>query len=237
MVGVIFLWIPVVFILLVGLRQLILYFVRNYTAPIPLAVPGTIRVSCVGDSITYGTLIWKRSKNCYPAQLQNLLGEKYCVRNFGVNGRTLQKSADLPYWEHRNFLLSTEFNPDIVLLMLGSNDSKMHNWKNIDIFLKDYREMVAHYQSLLSKPLVYLMTPPAQFIVRNNNSVNFNMSVEIINEMTRTIKKLGENENLTVIDINAATFSHPECFWLDGVHPNAAGAKIIAETVYAAISG
>ena len=180
--------------------------------------------------------MWGRRKNCYPAQLQNLLGKEYSVRNFGANVSTMQKTADLPYWNHEKFFASTEFKPDIVFLMLGSNDSKTHNWKNIEAFIHDYREMVIHYRSLPSNPVIYVMTPPKQFIVRNNAVVYFDMSDEIVDEMARAIKTLAEAENLNVIDINAITASHPECFWLDGVHPNAAGARIIAESVYAAIS-
>ena len=237
MVEVLFLWALGVLVILIGGKYMIDYFVRNYTAPIPPAVPGTIRVACVGDSITYGVLIWRRSKNCYPAQLQNLLGERYSVRNFGVNERTMQKSADLPYWEHRNFLLSTEFNPDIVLIMLGTNDSKEHNWINIEAYIHDYREMLVHYRSLPSNPVVYVMTPPRMFLVRGKTVVYYKMSNEVIDTMARAIKILAEEENIKVIDINAATTSHPECFWLDGVHPNAAGARIIAETVYEEILG
>jgi len=153
-----------------------------------------------------------------------------------VNGRTMQKIADLPYWDHEYFLSSTEFNPEVVLLMLGTNDSKVHNWRDIEAYMRDYREMVTHYRSLRSNPVVYIMTPPRQFLVRNKAVVYFDMSNEIVDEITKAIKFLAEAENLHVIDINAATASHPECFWLDGVHPNTAGARIIAETVYAALS-
>jgi len=214
---------------------LLLYFWLDYAAPIPPAVPNTIRVACVGDSITYGFLIWGRTKKCYPAQLQILLGEKYSVRNFGVNGRTLLKTADAAYWKHRNFKVSTEFNPDIVLIMLGTNDSSTSHWKNVDAFIDDYREMLTHYRSLPAKPVVYLLTPPEEFIVRNRAAIHYNMSNEIVHEITSAIKLLAEKEKLKVIDINAATATHPECFKLDGIHPNAAGARVIAETVYKGI--
>jgi lysophospholipase L1-like esterase len=224
-----------ILVLLIASTLLFFYFAQDYTAPIPPAAPGTIRVACVGDSITYGTLVWDRRKNCYPAQLQNLLGEKYSVRNFGANGRTMQKDTDRPYWKHKNFALSSEFNPDIVLLMLGTNDSKTHNWKDTETFIRDYREMLEHYRSLPSKPIVYLMTPAKAFIIRGRNIVNYNMSDMVIDEISAAIKLLATQENVDVIDIHAATALHSECFRLDGIHPNAAGAKIIAESVYEAL--
>ena len=53
------------------------------------------RIACVGDSITYGAAIRDRVKNCYPMVLGGLLGGKYSVRNFGVNGTTLLKKGGI----------------------------------------------------------------------------------------------------------------------------------------------
>lgn len=37
----------------------------------------TIRVACIGNSITYGTGIADRTNDSYPSQLQRLLGSNY----------------------------------------------------------------------------------------------------------------------------------------------------------------
>ena len=58
-----------------------------------------IIVSCVGDSITFGAAIKDRGANSYPSQLQKMLGDGYKVNNFGVNGATLLKKSDKPYWK------------------------------------------------------------------------------------------------------------------------------------------
>ena len=63
----------------------------------------TIRVACIGDSITYGYSIKNRTKDCYPAQLGRMLGDEWQVRNFGVSGATLLKKGDLPYWDQQAF--------------------------------------------------------------------------------------------------------------------------------------
>ena len=210
-------------------------FMVRYTAPIPAAALGTTKIACVGDSITYGTLVRGRRANCYPAQLEKLLGSKYSARNFGVNARAMQKGADLSYWKHRNFALSSEFGPDIVLIMLGTNDSRKPNWVGLDPYIRDYRDMVIHYRSLPSRPIVYALTPPTQFILKNHKAVKYSMVKEAVNEMTAGIKKLANELDIAVIDINAATAPHPEYFSFDGVHANVKGARHIAETVYAAI--
>ena len=78
----------------------------------------SLRIACVGDSITYGAKIQDKFLHSYPAQLQQLLGGKYLVKNFGASGYTLQKNANFPYWEHPNFQESSDFQPDIVLICL-----------------------------------------------------------------------------------------------------------------------
>jgi acyl-CoA thioesterase I len=217
------------------LRKILLHILSDHTAPIPPAVPGTIRVACIGDSITYGTTLLKRGVQCYPAQLQAMLGAEYSVRNFGVSGRTLQRSGDLPYWEHKNFKLSSAFDPQIALIMLGTNDSKAHNWKGLQAYMQDCKEMIGHYLALPSHPTVFLLTPPREFMMGKLNLVNYGMSNAIIDEITAALKGLAGKADLKVIDINAATAHHPEYFRLDGIHPDAHGARLIAGTIHQAL--
>ena len=225
-----------IFLLLLIAVMGLLYYAKDYAAPVPPAVPGTIRIACVGDSITYGALVKNRSRNCYPAQLEKLLGAKYSVRNFGVNGHAVQKCSDEPYWDHKHFKASCDFEPAIVLLMLGTNDASERNWKGNDPFTADYREMIQHYRALPSHPVVYMMTPPTQFPVENYTKVIHSMNNDKLDDITAAIKKLGEELQIGVIDINAVTKSHQEFFRFDGIHPDAGGAKIIAETVCAALT-
>ncbi len=63
---------------------------------VPESYAGEIRIACLGTSITQGVGIVHRERNCYPAQLQAMLGEKYKVRNFGAGGATLLQRGDLP---------------------------------------------------------------------------------------------------------------------------------------------
>jgi len=204
------------------------YYGWHFAPSAPSAAPGTIRVACIGDSITCGALLKNRKENCYPAQLEKMLGNGYSVRNFGVNGHTLQKKATWPYrpyWNHKNFGASSRFAPHIVLIMLGTNDAVRLNWKGIGSFRDDYRAMLRHYCSLPCRPQVYAMTPPAEFPTRKRSN-------ERIGEMNQAIRELAKEMAVGVIETNAATANHPECFWFDGVHPDAKGARIIAKAVY-----
>ena len=201
------------------------------------ATPPVVRVACVGDSITRGTFVWRRRRNSYPAQLQALLGDGFCVRNFGVNAHSVQRSADSPYWNSEAFAESTASAPDIVLIMLGTNDSRGDNWRGAEAFLNDYRELALHYQALESAPAVWLLTPPTLFRLGRSKKVRYGMDEHALSEICRAIGSLASDLGCGLIDINAATANHPEAFRLDGVHPGAAGARLIAETVFEALEG
>jgi lysophospholipase L1-like esterase len=196
-----------------------------------------VKIACVGDSITWGMFVWRRKRNSYPAQLQGMLGERFCVRNFGVNARAIQKTADQPYWSSRAFTLSSAFEPDIVLIMLGTNDSRGDNWKGVLPFSADYHKLVAHYRLLESSPRVYLLTPPALFRVGRSARVRYGMSEVAIQEICGAIKNLAHELGCDVIDIHAATVRHPEAFRFDGVHPGKVGATLIAQAAYGALTG
>jgi lysophospholipase L1-like esterase len=206
-----------------------------YAPPIPAAPANTIRIACVGDSITYGVLVKDRSTNCYPARLQNALGAAFAVRNFGANGRAAQKDADLPYWKHPYFRKSSQFAPHIVLLMLGTNDSRKRNWHSVERYLQDYSALVAHYQALPSKPTVHVLTPPAQFVLPNQQKVKYTMVPGAVQQMTAGLKALANELGVEVIDINTVTQPHSEHFSYDGIHANAGGAQLIAATVSQAL--
>lgn len=189
---------------------------------------GQIKVACVGDSITYGFGINNRDKNNYPAQLGNMLGDDYIVNNYGYSGRCVQSTADRPYVNESLYRESLAFEPDIVVFMLGSNDSKAFNW-NKDNFIKDYKVLVESYINLPSKPKIYLMAPPPVFEV--DGKVNYNIEKDTIaNEIVPIVKSIGAEKELKVIDLYSAFENRPELF-SDGCHPTAEGALLIAAEV------
>ena len=136
--------------------------VSGSTKPLPVAPPpppGVKVVACVGDSITAGYL---SSNNMdYPHQLQTMLGSKYKVINFGAGGRTMLKKGDQPYWTTGPLRFALESKPDIVVLMLGTNDAKVNNWRPLHAeFPVDYKTMIDTFKNLTNVPKIYLMVPP-----------------------------------------------------------------------------
>jgi len=186
----------------------------------------TIKIACVGDSITYGSGITGRDSLSYPKQLQYKLGKEYEVQNFGVSGSTMLKNGDKPFWEQPEFNSSKEFMPDVVIMLLGTNDSKTFNWdiyKNE--FISDYNSMIQTFKKLNPKVTIYIGLPPPIF----DNKWSMQKTV-VEFEILDILKKIAEENGLKTIDF-FSLFQEKSNFFPDGVHPNAEGAKIMADEV------
>jgi lysophospholipase L1-like esterase len=181
----------------------------------------TIRVACIGDSITrlYG----------YPSMLQALLGDNYTVENFGSSSSTVLLNTDKPYMYEVEFTQAKEFQPDIAVVMLGTNDARTDYFKSIDNFVSDYLILIDELQALKSNPKIFLVKPPPLF----NNSFSLE-NVNLLEGIIPRIEQIANEKGLPIIDVYSALENHPEYF-PDGVHPNSEGSTIIANDVYNAI--
>lgn len=212
---------------------------NTYTEEVPVKpIPeGLKKVACIGDSITAGAALSNPGVTSYPAQLQVILGsDKYLVKNFGVSGRTLQKSGDSPYWNETAFENSKNFKPDIVIIQLGTNDTKPWNWKDgTNNFKADYIELINTYKNLPSHPKVYINLPP--WIYNDDPAQAYAILSSVLqNGVIPEILEAASATEAKVIDVNSATGNMSGNF-PDKIHPNAAGAWVIANTVAKAING
>lgn len=188
-----------------------------------------LRVACVGDSITEGTGLSNPAQQSYPSQLAGLLGEGWNVQNFGKKSATLMKNGSFPYWSTDQFVSSHDFKPDIVVIMLGTNDAKPTNWVNNSPFISDYTALIESYKNLSSQPLVYICYPPPVY-----GTVAGITDARIKNEVIPKIAEVASLNGVPVIDIYGA-LSNKKALFPDLVHPNTEGAGMIAEAVYQVI--
>ncbi|MEN8908200.1 MAG: cellulose binding domain-containing protein [Clostridiales bacterium] len=188
--------------------------------------PTYSKVACIGDSITQG---WGNNFTTpYPKALQNLLGSDYTVKNYGVSGTTMLKKGNSPYWNTSQYKDSSNWLPDIVIIMLGSNDAKSYNWQYKSEFLANSIEMINHYKDLASHPIVYVATSPT---VYNGTTGNYGITNQIVTgEVVPLTKQASKETECVLIDVNTATQGMPQNF-PDYVHPNDDGYLIIAKTV------
>ena len=215
--------------ILLALALTTLAALANPTPIDPGVFKRSIRVACVGDSITQGVKLPQGMT--YPEQLQKMLGSPWIVKNFGKSGRTLLKQGDHPYWNESIYQDALQFAPDAVIIKLGTNDTKPQNWKHIADFKKDYRALVESFRSLPGKPRIYICTPCPVVGAGSFDITNAGVAEEV-----GWVKELAAELHVGLVDMNAAFAGKSELL-PDKVHPNAEGATLLAGTAYSALTG
>ena len=183
-----------------------------------------IRVACVGDSLTQSTF--------YPYDLGLLLGTaNYTVRNFGAGSTTVLLNTETPYMNTSVFQDALEFLPNIVIIMLGTNDAQPNLHEYNASFVADYVTLINAFQLLSSKPKIWIVLPPPIFSNQSGKISPEYFKLTLIPD----IEQAANETNLPTIDVYSALAGYGDYF-PDGVHPNKEGAKLIAEAIYKAIS-
>ena len=192
-------------------------------------VDGQIKVACVGDSITYGHGIQKWEENNYPVRLQALLGDDYHVRSFGVSGRAVQDNSDQPYTALEAYTQSKEYDADIVVFMMGTNDSKPENWHGSATFEAALCSLLDSY----GDAQIILCTPATAFFLKGETTgiTSFDIQPQVVTEIAAIVQKVAEQRNYPLVDIYRLTAENQQWFASDGVHPNNDGAAAIAQAV------
>ncbi|MEE3384381.1 MAG: acetylxylan esterase AxeA1 [Prevotella sp.] len=209
--------------------------------------PGAIKVACIGNSITDGHGIEMAPQYGYPALLQKKLGDGYWVKNFGVSSRTLLNKGDFPYMNEMAWKDALAFKPDIVVIKLGTNDSKPQNWQHSAEFKHDMLQMITSLRPNIvpqskkkarkkavtdtGSPKIFICTPIPAF----KSSWDINESI-IKNEIIPIEQDVAREYGLQVIDLHTLFADGEELVQPDGIHPNEKGVQRMAEAVAAAIA-
>ncbi len=183
-------------------------------------------IACVGDSITHGYGIALKKYYSYPGQLQLRFNKKYAVKNFGLDGAAVQKNSILPYMQSQEYKDSLESNPQIVLIMLGTNDSKPYNYASKDTFKLDYIELIKSYKNIPSVEQILLLLPITAY--ENDFYID---NVLLQSDIRDAIYEIAEEYELETIDVRSIV-DQKSYYSKDGVHLNSSGAKQIANSVF-----
>lgn len=195
---------------------------------IPAFSQTPIKIACVGNSITQGP--GRDNPDSYPLQLQAILGDTYEVVNFGMGGRTLLRKGDYPYWNESLFQDAKDFRPDILVIMLGTNDSKPQNWAHKADFRKDYLDMIAEFKEYMpADGKVYVVMPVP--VTKDN----FGITADVMNnEQRMMIMDIAQSSGSRLVDLYTPLMDRADLL-PDGVHPNTEGLGIMATTLARAI--
>ena len=191
----------------------------------------TVRIACVGDSITFGAGVKNRGVMNYPAQLERMLKEdgklpNYEVKNFGVSARTMLNKGDHPYSKEKAFRNSIAYQPNIVIIKLGTNDSKPHNWKFSADYAQDTKSLIQSYQALESKPRIILCKPVV--VAKDRWGITEKVTR---GQVAKKIESVAFETRIETLDFHPVLLDKKELV-PDGVHPNAEGATLMAKQVH-----
>lgn len=199
-----------------------------FLPPLVFAQNDTKRVACIGNSITVGEGLKNSNLDSYPSQLGMILGNSYEVKNFGASGHTLLKKGNRSYWNAPQLQQALEYRPDIVVIMLGTNDSKRVNWIYKDEFIPDYISMIDTFRQVETKPVIYACYPPPSF-----DDAYVRDSI-VTTEMIPMIDIIVDSVGVSLIDVHSPLADKEYLFW-DYIHPTVDGswemAKIIADSI------
>jgi len=187
-----------------------------------------IRVACAGDSLTLGESGGVSPGDDYPTQLQQLLGnENFVVHNYGLRSVTAIRGLQDSYDRTREFQNSLEFDGDIYLLMLGTNDAKFWStdgrW-----FPSDMESLVEEVTSSSyrrqPRQRVIMAIPP--WVKSDWGCIKNDI---LVRSVQPAIKEFAKIQQLQLVDMYDITVNENDFFTGDGLHLNAKGYSVLAE--------
>lgn len=187
-------------------------------------------VICVGNSITAGDWLADRTNERYPAVLQRLLGDEWEVKVIAKGGLCVQREAEEPMWDYGPFASYFTAEPDITVLLLGTNDSRTPSWVDRETFARDCNAFLDTLLSVEPTPKLFVGLPPPAF------SGNFDIHGSIIEDhILPVVDSLAGKRDLPTIDFFELFSQNPD-YLHDGIHPDKDGAAAMAALVHEAIT-
>lgn len=173
-------------------------------------------VAFLGDSLTAGPGL--STKETFPAIIQQKIsGESlpWIVQNSGVSGDTTSLALSRLNW-------ALKPNPKILVVALGSNDGL--RGLSIDVMEKNIREIVSRAQQRGIK------------VILVGQKLPLNFPADYRKRFAGVFPRIARQYRIPLVPFMLEGVALNEQFVLeDGVHPNAEGAKKIADNVWPAL--
>ena len=152
--------------------------------------------------------------------------------------------GDYPYMNELAWQDAQAFKPDVVIIKLGTNDSKPENWQYGAEFRQDLEQMILTLRPDLAQPIgkkakkskkaapqpakpqIILCTPIPAF------KSTWNISDAVItNEIIPIQQDVAKKYGLQVIDLHTLYANDGDKMLDDGIHPDGKGAHRMAEII------
>lgn len=130
-------------------------------------------------------------------------------------------AREIPYVRTKEMAAALAFNPNLVVIMLGTNDSKPKNFDKIEQLSTDVPAMIKTFRELPTHPTVFVALPPPIF------KTAFTINEENMVRIRQLVKAVADQGTAPVIDANTPFAEQGKSF-PDGVHPNRNGVEALA---------
>lgn len=173
-------------------------------------------ILCFGDSLTAGRGL--EPQDAYPSLLQRELdrrGYRYRVINSGVSGNTTRDGI-------ARLEAALSENPSLIVLELGANDGFR-------------REPIGNIRQNLIH-LIEAFQRVNAIVILAGLALPSNYNSRYARRFTRMYSRVAAERKVIVIPLLLqGVAGNPQLMQADGLHPNAAGTRIVAQTVFQAL--
>ena len=199
------------------------------------------RVVALGESTTWGYSVSSKEK-CWVNQVINMLekfqGSKIELINQGIGSNVL--TLECPAYEYsakpsaleRVDLDLISFNPDMVFLSYGLNDSR--GGTPPETFRRAYQKLIDRIRTKINPVIVIVNTYYMHEILYKYKHWE-KSSYDVTELYNIVIKQLADINNLILADVYSAEVGVDWIIDQDHCHPNDLGHRIIANRVFEAI--
>lgn len=199
--------------------------------------PG-LRIACIGDSITEGTANADWRRNAWPLLLHRLLDAeapgRYAVRGFARSGATCCAEGQRPLRREEVFSRSRRYRPDLLIVLLGTNDATRENWPgSAEAFERQYEDLLDQYRTdgigpsrtlILGLPPLFAPYPRIEEQRATRRAI------------ADALPRIAARRKATYLDLGGV-FTGRAALLPDGLHPNTQGNVLLAERVAAWVLG
>jgi lysophospholipase L1-like esterase len=181
-----------------------------------------------GDSITNGVLMDpdRRESEGYRGPLESLLRGFFGFGTVLNAGRDGESTAD---GVGRIGTVVRALNPDVVLIMEGTNDVFADIDESVIAF--NLQRIIERARGEKPDILPFLAQLPPRFDPSFGFEGSFNESVDLLNAL---LVPIAAEIGVPLVDVNTALENQPD-LWSDPLHPSVAGYQVMGETWYDSI--
>ena len=182
----------------------------------------TLRFAVIGGSVANAG---------YPARIGPHLPADSVI-SFAFTGGTVLKSGDSSYWTSGKLAQVFAFQPDIISIQLGANDSKPVNWGDSANFQRDYKALIDTLGTMPSHPRILLVYPtPVWKNEAAPQSPNLLRGSVIGNSIVPLVRKIATDKGTDTVNLYTPLLTRQTLF-ADSINPSTAGNDTLGRRIF-----